>query len=335
MGSYQSTITTTVLPGTNDNPVKIIHTDLTDPFTLRGFERDQVYNGLDVCVTHEILPRMLAQLDPLTSRTYQFERDLQGPVLEMRLRGCLVDQSRRAEVIDQFWETLDQLEADLNRIVLDGVGLTEFNWRSPAHLRKLFYSELGLPTVRRGGKVTIDDDAREGLSTYPIATQIVAYINAMTDLGKKISVLRTEIDPDGRIRTSYGIAGTSTGRFSSSISEFGTGGNLQNIEESPRAISLLNSTVSPANPGSSAPSNGTSSATAATSTCVNLATLTQQLLSLCGLDLGGPVIITLIEVSPSGRSIDITLTASCARRSDTAQTSEANHQQSPSRPSSP
>src|SRR5271166_4468052 len=102
-----------------------------------------------------------------------------------------------------------------------------------------------------------------------------------------------------------------------------------------RAINLLNSTVSPANPGSSAPSNGTSSATAATSTYVNLGTLTQQLLSLCGLDLGGPVIITLIEVSPSGRSIDITLTASCARRSDTAQTSEANHQQSPSRPSSP
>src|SRR5271165_1235062 len=236
MGSYQSTITTTVLPGTNDNPVKIIRTDLTDPFTLRGFERDQVYNGLDVCVTHEILPRMLAQLDPLTSRTYQFERDLQGPVLEMRLRGCLVDQSRRAEVIDQFWETLDQLEADLNRIVLDGVGMTEFNWRSPAHLRKLFYSELGLPTVRRGGKVTIDDDAREGLATYPIATQIVAYINAMTDLGKKISVLRTEIDPDGRIRTSYGIAGTTTGRFSSSISEFGTGGNLQNIEESLRSV---------------------------------------------------------------------------------------------------
>jgi DNA polymerase I-like protein with 3'-5' exonuclease and polymerase domains len=38
------------------------------------------------------------------------------------------------------------------------------------------------------------------------------------------------------MRTSYNIAGTSTGRFSSSYSEFGTGGNLQNIEESLRSV---------------------------------------------------------------------------------------------------
>ena len=58
----------------------------------------------------------------------------------------------------------------------------------------------------------------------------------MADIGKKIGVLRTGIDPDGRIRTSYNIAGTSTGRFSSSVTEFGTGGNLQNIEEALRSI---------------------------------------------------------------------------------------------------
>ena len=58
----------------------------------------------------------------------------------------------------------------------------------------------------------------------------------MRDLGKKIAMLKTEIDPDGRMRTSYNIAGTSTGRFSSSFSEFGTGGNLQNVEESLRSI---------------------------------------------------------------------------------------------------
>ena len=33
------------------------------------------------------------------------------------------------------------------------------------------------------------------------------------------------------MRTSYNIAGTTTGRFSSSLSDFGTGTNLQNIEE--------------------------------------------------------------------------------------------------------
>jgi DNA polymerase-1 len=63
----------------------------------------------------------------------------------------------------------------------------------------------------------------------------------MRDLAKKISVLQTEIDSDGRMRTSYNIAGTSTGRFSSSFSEFGTGGNLQNVEESLRSIFIADS----------------------------------------------------------------------------------------------
>ena len=58
----------------------------------------------------------------------------------------------------------------------------------------------------------------------------------MRELEKKIQALGTEIDQDGRIRTSYNIAGTTTGRLSSSFSEFGTGTNLQNIEEGLRSI---------------------------------------------------------------------------------------------------
>jgi DNA polymerase I-like protein with 3'-5' exonuclease and polymerase domains len=38
------------------------------------------------------------------------------------------------------------------------------------------------------------------------------------------------------MRTSYNIAGTSTGRFSSSLSDFGTGGNLQNVENILRRV---------------------------------------------------------------------------------------------------
>ena len=74
------------------------------------------------------------------------------------------------------------------------------------------------------------------MESYLLARQIVRHIITMRELGKKISMLKTEIDPDGRMRTSYNIAGTSTGRFSSSYSEFGTGGNLQNVEESLRSI---------------------------------------------------------------------------------------------------
>jgi DNA polymerase I-like protein with 3'-5' exonuclease and polymerase domains len=58
----------------------------------------------------------------------------------------------------------------------------------------------------------------------------------MRDIGKKIGVLSSDIDPDNRIRTSYNIGGTNTGRLSSSLSEFGTGGNLQNVEDLLRSV---------------------------------------------------------------------------------------------------
>lgn len=218
--------------------VRIIRTNETRPNDLLNqWERDQVYNGIDCCVTTEVLEVLLPQLTPLTKATYELSLALQGPALEMRLRGVLVDKARKAEVIDEFFEQMDQIEKQLNRIVLDGVGMLRFNWRSPQDLQYLFYTCLGLPPiVKKGGNPTTDRKALEKMWLYIRARSIINHILALRDISKKINVLQTEIDPDGRIRTSYNIAGTNTGRFSSSFSEFGTGGNLQNVEESLRSI---------------------------------------------------------------------------------------------------
>ncbi len=217
--------------------MRIIQTDLYSPTDLKNqWERDQVYNGLDVCVTAEVLEALLPQLDPWTSATYDFSRSLQGPALEMRLRGIRIDKARKAEVIDEYYEKIDQLERQLDRIVLEGVGMMQFNWRSPAQLQELFYDKLGIPVIKKQGRPTCDRNALEKMEAYTIARPIISHLTAMRDLGKKISVLKTDVDPDGRMRTSYNIAGTNTGRFSSSFSEFGTGGNLQNVEESLRSI---------------------------------------------------------------------------------------------------
>src|SRR6266403_6282379 len=200
------------------------------------WERDQIYNGLDCAVTAEVLDVLLPQLDSHTSVTYGFSKALQGPALEMRLRGVRVDLARKAEVIDEFHDKIETLERNLERIVFEGVGLPHFNWRSNPDLHTLFYDHLGIPVIRRGGRATVNREALEKMEAYTVAKPIVAHMSAMRDLAKKISVLKTEIDNDGRMRTSYNIAGTSTGRFSSSFSEFGTGGNLQNVEESLRSI---------------------------------------------------------------------------------------------------
>lgn len=217
--------------------MRIIHTHEAQPTDLKSqAERDWVYNGLDCCVTAEILDMLLPQLDEHTGPTYDFSRALQGPALEMRLRGILVDQRRKNEVIEEYHAKLETLERNLERIVLEGVGKPHFNWRSNADLQDLFYARLGIPVIKKQGRPTVNREALEKMEAYLIARPIVAHMKAMRDLGKKISMLRTEIDPDGRMRTSYNIAGTSTGRFSSSFSEFGTGGNLQNVEESLRSV---------------------------------------------------------------------------------------------------
>lgn len=216
--------------------MRIINTNKVDPKDLSKEDREIVYNGLDVIVTREVLDVLLSQLDNQTTSTYQFSRDLQAPILEMRCRGVLIDQARRAEVIDEYFTKLDQLEEQLNHIVGHGLGLWQFNWRSNKDLHLLFYDHLGLPPIRRGGRPTVNREALEKLESYFSARLIVAHMLVMRDMQKKISMLKTEIDPDGRMRTSYNIAGTTTGRLSSSFSEFGTGTNLQNIEESLRSV---------------------------------------------------------------------------------------------------
>lgn len=217
--------------------MRIIQTAESKPDDIPSQEeRDWVYNGLDCCVTSEVLAAISPQLDDYTSETYRFSKALQGPALEMRLRGVLVDNVRKQEVISDYFDKIDRLETQLESIVLDGVGMPKFNPRSPPDLQKLFYHHLGIPPILKKGRPTTDRDAREKLGIFLVARPIVEHLNAIADLAAKIKMLKIGVDPDGRMRTSYNIAGTSTGRFSSSYSEFGTGGNLQNIEESLRSV---------------------------------------------------------------------------------------------------
>src|SRR5690348_9250883 len=133
--------------------MKIVHTERQSPDDIENqWIRDQVYNGLDCCVTAEVLDAILSQLDPDTSPTYGFSRALQAPILEMRLRGVLIDQARKAEVIDLYLDQIDRLEHNLDRIVYEGVGLSDFNWRSTRDLQTLFYDRLGIPVIRRKGR---------------------------------------------------------------------------------------------------------------------------------------------------------------------------------------
>ena len=142
---------------------RIINTALTEPGTIPRWDEDQIYNGIDVLATRQVWDAIEPQLDPTTSATYDFSRALQGPAIEMALRGVRVDRARLSEVLDEFYDKIDFLERNLERIVLEGVGLPHFNWRSPADRTNLFYEKLGIPPIRKKGVLTTDRNARTRL----------------------------------------------------------------------------------------------------------------------------------------------------------------------------
>lgn len=200
-----------------------------------------IYNALDCCVTAEVRDVLEPQLDNQTRAVYEFEKSLQAPVMEMKLRGVLVDQKTRAQMLKRYSAEKEKLETNLEEIVSQGIGLRDLNPNSPAQLKNLFYQVLGLPPIKKRNAQgiyapTVNRDALEQLDNYFMARPLVSHILAIRDCNKKIGVLKTGIDSDGRIRTSYNIAGTRTGRFSSNLSDFGTGTNMQNIEDSLRRV---------------------------------------------------------------------------------------------------
>ena len=115
--------------------MKIIRTHEMNPETLSEFEKEMCYNGLDCCVTLDVYDGLRPQLDNITASTYNFSKALQAPTLEVKARGVLVDQVRKAAVIDEYYEIMERVEANLLRIVYEGVGMANFNYRSTKDLK--------------------------------------------------------------------------------------------------------------------------------------------------------------------------------------------------------
>jgi DNA polymerase I-like protein with 3'-5' exonuclease and polymerase domains len=238
--------------------VPIVRSETLDAASLAGFsepEVHQLYCGLDCAVTFEVLEEVSA-LCGITSEelpsepaaswpsTYNFERALQAPALDMMLRGFKIDQYERARGIEQTERELAIIRQQLDLLgnfVLTGTpngpGL---NPNSPKQLKNFFYAAMKLPEVwisQKGErKLSLNREVLEKLELYFHARPIIALILEARDLAKRLSVLKTEVSPDGRMRTSYNIGGTNTGRWSSSANAEGTGTNLQNITADLRAM---------------------------------------------------------------------------------------------------
>ena len=63
------------------------------------WDKQQCYNGLDVCGTREVWDTLRPRLNAQQERTYAFERALQAPCLSMMLRGVRVDDVKRRTMV--------------------------------------------------------------------------------------------------------------------------------------------------------------------------------------------------------------------------------------------
>lgn len=200
----------------------------------------QVYCGLDCCLTFEVFEEVNRTYgNSIPQGIYSFERALQGPYLEIMQRGFRVDKLSRMAAAT---ELRDRMEADLTSLnqLAHAVWDKPLNPRSPAQLKDFFYSAMHLPEqwISQKGerKLSTNREVLEKLYAYLHARPFVNLILDYRDAAKQLEVFETEIDSDARFRTSYNIAGTETGRPSSSENAFGTGGNAQNISPALRFV---------------------------------------------------------------------------------------------------
>lgn len=223
---------------------KIIKTEeVPDWNDFSNQERDWIYNAFDCAITEEIFQELMQIKKPYADSSYDFVRAMQAPAMCMANRGILIDTNKRMQVSTRLAKKETEY---INRCVLfaDAIGLEDFNPRSVDQVKNLLYNILAVPEqlkwdgATKTRKVSVDRDCLEKIQALPYfyAKPFVNHILAIRETNKKLGVVRTGVDPDGRMRTSYNVSGTETGRWSSNENVFGTGTNLQNITDELREM---------------------------------------------------------------------------------------------------
>ena len=139
---------------------------------------------------------------------------------EMEIAGCRVD----AKALAAFGDLLAARSAELERQIYDLAG-EEFNINSPKQLGEILFGKLGLPHGKKTktGWSTNADVLEKLRYEAPIVGAVLEYRQYAKLKSTYADGLLKAMDPDGRVRTSFQMTVTATGRLSS------TEPNLQNI----------------------------------------------------------------------------------------------------------
>ena len=217
----------------------IIDSSTVNPETLDENVKGWVYNSLDSCVTRELFPVLESLLDEKTRVIYEFEKAMQGPGLTIARRGVRVDDSIRAAAIQKYTGEQERINHILQRLA-GAVQSRAVNWNSPKQLIELFYDHMALPKIWRRSQgrryLTVDRTALEQLENYFYARPIVNCLLSLRGGAKKLGVLRSGIDEDGRIRAGVNVGAGEMGRWSSSDNVYRMGTSMHTVTDELRRM---------------------------------------------------------------------------------------------------
>ena len=150
---------------------------------------------------------------------FDVEHPLCRVLAEMELAGFQVD----AGMLRSFGETLTAAIETLEQQIYSYAG--QFNINSPKQLGEVLFERLGLPSYKKTktGYSTSAEVLEKLRGAHPIVGEVLEYRQYAKLKSTYVDGLLKVISPDGRVRTSFQMTVTATGRLSS------TEPNLQNI----------------------------------------------------------------------------------------------------------
>lgn len=103
--------------------MKIINTTSPQPPDTLG--RLALYSGMDVLTLFEIKNGLMSLMDKNQLDVYNFEMELQAPLLSLSFAGLPVDESARREMVTEFTKEQTRLTTLINKM-LDTIGYFEY-----------------------------------------------------------------------------------------------------------------------------------------------------------------------------------------------------------------
>lgn len=194
-----------------------------------SWESTATYNCYDVIVTFQCAEEHEKELRK--RGMWEFYRNIVHRSVEalcyVQSRGVLIDLPAREEIKRQTELEMEEIKGRIAHTL--GYPL---NPGSPKQVSELVYQKWKLPVQIKPQtkKPTTDDDALSSLAKkFPLHAPILNDILSIRQKRVLISTFCNMSLANGRVLTSYNVAGTVTGRLASSATIDGVGGNLQNI----------------------------------------------------------------------------------------------------------